>query len=112
MLIEQFELSGRRKRLERRMVVRCHACDVNLHCPADIEQFGWIKTGLAQSFLREHRGHGHNAAGWHFEFIDLDVPEPQTSVFAFQEAQKMPSGPNLEAMLSGGDAIPESASLR
>lgn len=87
------------------MIVRCNVCGVNLRCPEGVEQFGWIKSDTAQSFLREHRGHGHQAAGWHFEFVDLDALGPNTSMFALQKVPEVPSGPNLEAMLSGRDAI-------
>lgn len=73
MLVEEFEPSGRRKVLERRMILRCKLCCEQLDAPDDVEQWGWLKGDNARGFLREHAAHGDaSTVGWHFEFIEKD----------------------------------------
>ena len=72
MLINQIEPGRGLRRYNRRMIFGCRVCGSRLECPPDVEQFGWIKSDEAQGFLREHRAHGNETTGWHFEFDEID----------------------------------------
>jgi len=58
MLLEQLTDEGRKKVIERRMAVRCLICNEGFVCPADVEEWSWLKSDAVETFKTEHAMHG------------------------------------------------------
>jgi len=57
--ILEFEQGGKKKKVERKLTLHCHACRVDLACPPDQDFWFWMKSAEAIAFVGEHKSHGN-----------------------------------------------------